>query len=176
VQRFGPDGRLLGGWGEQGAGSGQLDLPWGIAVDADGDVYVADWRNDRVQKFDPDGRPLAIFGSSGSGDGQLRRPSGVGVDSVGTVWVSDYGNDRVQVFAPDGSPFATLRGEATMTKWAAPFVAADPEMTELRQRHAAEVRVQEEVFEGPMGIAVDEQDRVLVADCCKHRLQVYRRS
>jgi tripartite motif-containing protein 71 len=176
VQRFSAGGRLLSKWGEAGDGPGQFNLPWGVAVGRQGQIYVADWRNDRVQKFSSDGEYLASLGSSGSGDGQLSRPAGVVVDSVGTVYVSDYGNDRVQVFSADGDPLATLLGDATMTSWAAPYVAADPEMSELRERHAEEVRAQERVFEGPMGIEVDDQDRVLVADCCKHRIQVYTRT
>lgn len=176
VQRFSPDGNLLGSWGQAGRGPGEFALPWGIGLDRQGSVYVADWRNDRVQKFDPDGRFQASFGTSGRGEGQLSRPAGVGVDSVGNVYVSDYGNDRVVVFEPDGRHLATLLGAATMTKWAAEFVAADPEMTELRQRHADEIAPQECVFEGPMGVEVDEQDRVLIVDCCKHRIQIYRRA
>ena len=97
------------------------------------------------------------------------------VDSLGNVYVTDYGRDRVQVYEPDGRPLATLLGDATMTKWAAGVVAADPEMTMLRERHADEVAAQERVFEGPMGVEVDEQDRVIIVDCCKHRLQVYQR-
>jgi DNA-binding beta-propeller fold protein YncE len=175
IQRYAPDGRPLGALGEAGSGPGQLTMPWGITVDRRGDVYVADWGNDRVQKLSPDGQHIAGFGSSGNGDGQLRRPSGVGVDSQGNVYVSDYGNDRVQVFERDGRPLATLLGDATMTKWAAEFVAADPEMSELRQQHAADVDIQERVFEGPMGIEVDEQGRILIVDCCKHRIQIYQR-
>jgi sugar lactone lactonase YvrE len=162
-------------WGEGGGGPGQFNLPWGITVDRAGDVYVADWRNSRVQKFSPDGSYLASFGES-SGDGQLDRPAGVAVDSLGNLYVSDYGRDLVEVFEPDGRPLATLLGDATMTRWAAEFVAADPEMSELRERHADEIAVQERVFEGPMGIEVDEQDRILIVDCCKHRIQVYRRA
>lgn len=176
VQKLSPDGKPLAKWGEPGNGPGQFSVPWGVAVDRQGQIYVSDWRNNRVQKFSSDGSYLASFGSSGRGEGQLWRPSGVGVDSVGNVYVSDYGNDRVQVFDPDGGPRATLLGDATMTRWAAQFVAADPEMTELRERHADEIRVQEQVFEGPMGIEVDEQDRILIVDCCKHRIQVYQRA
>ena len=41
-------------------------MPWGIDIDTEGDVYVTDWRNDRVQKFTADGRFLMQFGTSGS--------------------------------------------------------------------------------------------------------------
>ena len=175
VQKLSRTGQPLSQWGQAGSGPGEFNLPWGVTVDRAGQIYVADWGNDRVQKFDPAGRYLTSFGSSGSGEGQLRRPAGVGVDSVGQVYVSDYGNDRVQVFQADGYPLATLLGDATMTKWAAEFVAADPEMIELRERHAEDVRSQERLFENPMGIEVDEQDRVLIVDYSKHRIQIYQR-
>ncbi|MDP8924416.1 MAG: NHL repeat-containing protein [Chloroflexota bacterium] len=175
IQRWSPAGEFLTAWGAAGSGPGQFNLPWGIAVDRQGQIYVADWRNSRVQKFGPDGRYLASFGGSGTGEGSLDRPAGVGVDSVGNVYVSDYGRDRVQVYAPDGSPLVTLLGDATMTTWARPFVEADPEMSKLREEHAEDVAAQERVFEGPMGIEVDERDRIVIADCCKHRVQVYER-
>ena len=175
VQKFAPEGQLVLAWGEAGSGPGQFNIPWGITVDRQGRVYVADWRNGRVQQFDADGAYLASF-SDRDGEGRLDRPAGVGVDSLGNVYVSDYGRDVVQVYEPDGRPLTTLLGDGTMTKWAAPFVEADPEMSELRQRHAEEVAVQEHVFEGPIGIEVDDQDRIIIADCAKHRLQVYRRA
>ena len=175
VQKLTSDGGCVLAWGEAGSRPGQFNLPWGIATDRQGQVYVADWRNGRVQKFTPDGDYLASFGDR-DGESRLDRPAGVGVDSVGNVYVSDYGQDLLQVYEPDGRPLATLLGDATMTKWAAEFVAADPEMSALREQHAADVDAQERVFEGPIGVAVDDQDRVIIADCCKHRLQVYRRA
>lgn len=175
VQVFSSEGRLLGGWGERGHDPGQFNMPWGIATDGQGRVYVVDWRNSRVQQFDGHGTYLGSFGGPGDGDGALDRPAGVAVDSVGNVYVSDFGRDRVQVYASDGSPLVTLLGDATMTTWAAPFVEADPEMSELRARFAEDVAAQERVFEGPIGVEVDEQDRIVIADTCKHRLQVYRR-
>jgi hypothetical protein len=45
-------------------------------VDAADNVYVADWRNDRLQVFDAVGRFLAVLGTSGTADGQFRRPTG----------------------------------------------------------------------------------------------------
>ncbi len=48
--------------GLRGEGAGQFSLPWGIAVDGGGDVYVREFANDRVQKFDSAGRFLLMFG------------------------------------------------------------------------------------------------------------------
>ena len=82
----------------------------------------------------------------------------------------------MQVYRPDGRLLTTLLGDATMTTWALGQVDADPEMSRLRAEFADDVAVQERVFEGPIGVAVDEQDRIIVADCCKHRIQIYQRT
>jgi DNA-binding beta-propeller fold protein YncE len=175
IQRFDSRGQVLQVWGEAGSAPGQFNFPWGIAVDRQGRIYVADWRNGRVQQLDAAGNHLASFGDR---DGQVRleRPAGVEVDSVGNLYVSDYGRDVVQVYQADGQHLTTLLGDGSMTKWAAPYIAADPEMSALREQHADEVAAQERLFEGPLGLAVDDQDRIIIADCCKHRLQVYQRT
>jgi sugar lactone lactonase YvrE len=175
VTTWSSDGKLLATWGSHGSGQGQFNVPWGVDVDRQGRVYVVDWRNSRVQQLSSDGTYLVTFGGPGAGDGSLDRPAGVSVDSVGNVYVSDFGRDRVQVYRPDGSLLTTLLGDGTMTTWALGQVNADPEMSRLRAEFAEDVAAQERVFEGPIGVEVDEQDRIVIADCCKHRLQVYQR-
>ena len=83
-------------WGDFGTGPGQFNMPWGLAVDAQGDVFVADWRNDRIQKLTSNGQFIMKFGTSGSGKGEFNRPSGIAVDSDGDIYVADWGNDRIQ--------------------------------------------------------------------------------
>jgi DNA-binding beta-propeller fold protein YncE len=95
-------------------------------------VYVADWRNDRIQKFTPDGQFVARFGESGQGAGQFNRPSSVAVDSEGYIYVADWGNERVQVLGPDGTFQLQLRGQATLSKWAEEFFAANPDEWQTR--------------------------------------------
>ena len=95
-------GTVLDYQSQTGRGDGQFNLPWDIRIDGKGDVYVADWRNDRIQKFAPDGRFLMKFGSSGNGDGEFSRPSGVAVDKEGLIYVANWGNDRLQVFTAEG--------------------------------------------------------------------------
>jgi DNA-binding beta-propeller fold protein YncE len=51
IQRYSPDGALLGEWGGLGVAAGQFRIPVGLAVDQAGNVYVADTLNHRVQKF-----------------------------------------------------------------------------------------------------------------------------
>jgi DNA-binding beta-propeller fold protein YncE len=175
VQKFAPDGRVVLTWGEPGQGPGQFNIPWGIAVDKQDQVYVVDWRNGRVQKFDADGNHLADFGDR-DGEGKLDRPAGVDVDSKGNVYVSDYGQSTVKMYAPDGTHLTTLVGDGSLSKWALPYINADPEMKRMREEHAADILPKEKVFKGPIGIAVDDQDRVLIADCLKHRVMVYEQA
>jgi sugar lactone lactonase YvrE len=90
---------------------GKLVSPAGIALDAAGNVWVADRGNSRVQEFGPDGERLAAFGARGTGPGQFLRPEGVAVDCHGTVTVSDTDNNRIQSFAlaaPASTTCATL--------------------------------------------------------------------
>ncbi len=190
VQRYTVEGRFLGTWGREGRGEGQFNVPWGIAVDGAGSVYVADWRNDRIQKFDPDGRYLKSWGSPGQGDGEFHRPSGVAVDREGNIYVADWGNERVQVLGPDGSFIAKLRGESGWSKWAQMWFMRNQDLweeweganlePELEPWRADFLRYQSgstiKLFWGPTAVKVDSQDRVLVVESCRHRIQVYRRS
>src|SRR5262249_12169883 len=66
-----PSCRFVTKWGNAGSGDGEFNSPIGVAVDANGNVFVADWENQRVQKFTNTGAFLAKWGSAGSGDGQF---------------------------------------------------------------------------------------------------------
>lgn len=85
-----------------GSNPGEFTGPSGVAVDADGYVYVVDRYNNRVQKFNSDGEVQLVFGSSGSWDGEFQYPSDVAVNASGQIFVTDTGNNRVQVFQPNG--------------------------------------------------------------------------
>ena len=186
VQKFTTDGNLLCSWGEPGSGPGQLDQPWGICIDSSGDVLVADWRNDRIQKFAPDGKPIMQFGESGSLVGQLSRPSDVAVTDDQHIIVSDWGNERVQVFDTDGRFELLLQGQATLSKWADDFFAANPD--EARVRAIANLEPElpdhlqtpyhiaaqtEPYFWGPTSVNIDADRHLYVTESARHRFQVY---
>jgi DNA-binding beta-propeller fold protein YncE len=59
VHQFSPSGQLKHSWGAPGRGPGEFYLPHGIAVAADGRVFVCDRESDRIQIFSPDGEYLS---------------------------------------------------------------------------------------------------------------------
>ena len=188
VQKFTADGAFVGKWGSQGSGPGQFNLPWGAASDKAGNVYVADWRNDRIQKFTGDGEFLAAYGSSGGTEGKFQRPTSVAVDYEGYIYVADWGNERVQVLDPEGGFQLILRGEATVSRWAEEYFAANPE--EWAERQHADLMPQlpphlntpyhissqtEPYFWGPVSVSLDGEGRLYVVETNRHRFQVYQK-
>ena len=168
IQSFTKDGGFNGVIGE-----GLLSSPWGIAVDCDDNVYVADWGNDRAVKFSPDGELTVTFGGSEiPNGGELDHPADVAVDSQGDVYVSDWGNKRIQIYEPDGSVITALYGDAVeFSKWAAEVINSNPDAQKAYRR--VKDRTPMGLFERPVGLTVDSEDRIIIADSTRGRLQVY---
>src|SRR5438876_4839095 len=75
-------------FGSAGEGDGQFTWPTSIALDKDGNVYVADeWLN-RISIFDKDGTFLSKWAQPGSADGELNKPAGLAI-ADSTMYVSD---------------------------------------------------------------------------------------
>src|SRR6266545_545466 len=93
--------------GGKGTEEGQFDSPSGIAVDASGNILVADTNNGRIEKFSPTGTFLSIIGTKGSGHGQLGEPNGIAIDRADSIYVVDQGHARIVKFSPDGRVLVT---------------------------------------------------------------------
>ena len=85
-------------FGKAGAGNGEFNLPSSMAVDPEGNLFVADMFNNRIQKFTSAGVFLRSYGRQGFGDGLFLNPAGVAISRSGRLHVGDSKNYRVQVF------------------------------------------------------------------------------
>ncbi|HMD80335.1 MAG TPA: NHL repeat-containing protein, partial [Anaerolineales bacterium] len=123
VQKFTEDGEPIKTWGQYGQPIAELPEssssfwgPRGIAVNAQGQVFVADTGNKRIVVFDEEGNYITEFGSAGLDPGQFDEPVGVAVAPSGTVYVADTWNQRIQAFLPneDGTIyFPTLQWDVS---------------------------------------------------------------
>lgn len=194
VQVLSPDGNLITRWGERGEyGQGAQTDPvygfWGprdVAVDAAGQVYVADTGNKRIRVYTSDGVHVRDIGSGGSAPGQLDEPSGLALHPDGRLFVADYWNRRISVFNADGSFAYSFPVRAWYDEQGnRPFVAVDAERDQLyvTDPDAGRVLVYTTAgdclgsfgqpsregfnatqFRTTAGIAVDAEGRVYVAD------------
>lgn len=168
VQKFTKDGRFIAS-----VGAGALNGPWGVGLDADDNIYVADWGNNRVVKFSPSGEALVTFGGADAdAGGELDHPADVAVDSEGDVYVSDWGNKRIQIYDAGGSVITALYGDAVeFSKWAAEVINSNPDAQKAYRR--VKDRTSLGLFERPVGLTVDSEDRLIVTDSTRGRLQIY---
>jgi DNA-binding beta-propeller fold protein YncE len=112
VLKISPTGQVLmtiGTEGVAGTGPDRFDRPTGVAIAANGDIFVADGhapnksRSARVVKYTPSGRFIKSWGRMGTEPGNFREPHDIFVGgSKGYVYVADRLNNRVQLFDQDG--------------------------------------------------------------------------
>ena len=98
--------------GGRGSDRGQFDSPMGIAIDANGNVLVADTNNGRIEKFSPAGGFLSSNGIKGNGYGQLGAPNGIAIDRIGNIYAADASKHVVEKLASDGSVITEWKGPA----------------------------------------------------------------
>ncbi|MGA8149907.1 MAG: SMP-30/gluconolactonase/LRE family protein [Terriglobales bacterium] len=125
---------------------GDFARPTGMAVDRDGNLYVADTLNDRIEIFDGDGQFISTFGKAGDGPGYFSRPKGVAIDSDGHIWVVDGMQDRVQVFNQEAQLLISFGGHGLLPGQ----------------------------FQGIVGITIDKLNRVFTSEIFPGRVQQFR--
>jgi len=138
------------GYKEGTGAAARFSYPPGVAVDANGNVYVADNDNNRIRKITPAGEvsTLAGAGAEGYNDGPggialFDQPGGVAVDSLGNVYVAELISSRIRKITPDGYVY-TLAGDGKFGFKEGVGVAAE--------------------FAYPTGVVVDGAGNIYVAD------------
>lgn len=95
----------LGGLGKS---EGTFNSPRDVAIDRNGNLYVADAGNHRVQKFDAAGNFLMVFGGAVGSEAYLKAPVSVAADSAGGIAVLDGGDPGMKRFAANGAYLGKL--------------------------------------------------------------------
>ena len=158
----------IAGTGERGFGGdggpatdARLSLPHGVAVDSDGNLFIADLSNHRIRKVDSAGVISTIAGTGEVGfggdggpatDAQLSFPYGVALDAAGNLYFTDSRNHRIRKVDSAGV-ISTIAGtgERGFGGDGGPAVQAQ--------------------FTYPRGIAADSAGNLFIADWLNHRIR-----
>ena len=179
--------------GDGGAAiSAQLRNPYGLAVDAAGDIYIADTANFRIRVIAAAGvtnlfgqsvtagdiYTVAGNGTSGyNGNGmaatsaELHYPYSVAVDSAGNLFIADYNNQRVRVVAANG--VSTIFGQVSFQ--GNPVIPGDIYTvagTGMGGYSGDNIAASTAELNGPVGVAVDASNNLYIAEYDGQRVRI----
>lgn len=103
ILRYTTDGTYISEFGSFGSGNGELNEPWGLTVDGDGNTYVVDGTNHRIEVFNHADTYVRDFGSSDAGDFELYFPKDVEVLADGSIVVASQNTQRIKKFNSTGT-------------------------------------------------------------------------
>ncbi len=171
---------------------GETMGPTSVALDREGNVYVADEWLQRISIFDKDGSFLDKWGRPGDGDGELNGPSGMVFDREDNLYISDSGNNRIQKLTKDGTFLASFgEGGSGEGQFNMPWGITIDNEGDIYVADWKNHRVQKFGPDGafqvslgtfgtgvgelnhPSGLAVDSEGDVYVADWANHRVQIF---
>ena len=170
IREVTPDGVIgtvagNGTWGFSGdkapAIFAQFNYPYDVAVDSMGNLFIADYLNNRIRKVSPYGIITTIAGTGTPGYGgdggpatsaYLHAPYGVAVDTAGNLFIADSNNERIRKVTPEGV-ISTVAGTG-----ARGFGGDGGPATSAQ-------------FYTPRGIAVDTTGNLFIADINNNRIR-----
>ena len=137
------------------ATSARINNPYGVSVDAVGNIYIADTGNNRIRKFTVGGNISTVAGNGLTGlplgDGgaatsaRINGPQGVSVDAAGNIYIADTNNNRIRKFTVGGN-ISTAAGTGT-----AGYTGDRGAATSAR-------------INSPQGVSVDASGNIYIAD------------
>jgi sugar lactone lactonase YvrE len=175
------------GYKDGAASEAQFSYPSGMAIDAAGNLYVADMVNHRIRKIDINGQVTTVAGSGevGYGDGsalqaKFNYPSDVAVDASGAVYIADHenhsirklSNGNVSTFAGTGAPgfnddsgtAASFNGPMNLVLSGSTFYVTDMYNRSIRKiTNDGAVSTLTEGLSLPHGLAVDAGGNLYVS-------------
>jgi DNA-binding beta-propeller fold protein YncE len=96
------NGTILKSTGRKGSNPGEFNLPNGIRLSKEGEIYVCDTRNDRIQVFGKDLNLFRVIGRQGKEKGCFSCLDELDFDEDGNIYVADHDNHRIQVLTQQG--------------------------------------------------------------------------
>ena len=166
----------------------ELDLPAGIGIGRNGEIYVVDTGNNRFIQFDSEGRPILIRGGFGGEHEQFRDPTGIGADAHGNIYIVDSGNHRVkkydfsanliQLWGTEGSALGQFRepGHVGLDRWNYLYVtdSGNRRVQIFTPNGEPLIEFGSDNLVEPVGIVVSKDDRVFVTDFETNDIKVFQ--
>jgi predicted membrane-bound mannosyltransferase/DNA-binding beta-propeller fold protein YncE len=195
IQKFSPTGEFITMWGSFGQAETPTAFwgPRGLAFDSKGHLFVTDTGNKRVVIFDTDGNFIGQFGSVGMQPGEFDEPVGIAISKDDVVYVADAWNQRIQAFMSDASGTYSPMISWDVVGWYGqsldnkPYLAvdsndhvfaSDPEGYRILEfsatgefiRYWSDFNAGTDGLNLPVGVAVDSEGKIWVADSGNHRI------
>ena len=140
-----------------------LNIPYGVALDASGNIYIADYGNNRIREVNAQTGIITTVAGNGtdtySGDGslatnaQLSYPEGVALDSSGNIYIADEGNGRIRKVNAQTGIITTVAGNDNYGYSGDGYLATSTALAD------------------PIGVALDASGNIYIADQFNHRIR-----